>query len=64
MDHKQGVDLIELLRPDRAVPIHYDDYGMFRSPVSNFLAEVRDRRPAAEVRLLNRGDTLPLAPVR
>lgn len=64
MDHEQGVDLVELLRPDRVVPIHHDDYGMFRSPVSNFLAEARDRRTAAEVRLLNRGDPLPLAQVR
>ena len=62
MDHKQGADLAELLRPNRVVPIHFDDYGRFRSPVSNFLAEIRDRRSAVEVRLLNRGDTLPLTP--
>jgi L-ascorbate metabolism protein UlaG (beta-lactamase superfamily) len=62
MDHKQGVDTIELLRPDRVVPIHYDDYGLFTSPVTNFLAEVRDRKPSAEVRLLLRGDTMSLAP--
>lgn len=60
MDHKQGVDAIELLRPASVVPIHYDDYGMFMSPVSNFLTEVRDRKPTAEVRLLHRGDSLPL----
>jgi L-ascorbate metabolism protein UlaG (beta-lactamase superfamily) len=60
MDHKQGVDLIELLGPAVAVPIHYDDYGLFTSPVSNFLVEVRDRRPAARVRLLRRGDIMPL----
>jgi L-ascorbate metabolism protein UlaG (beta-lactamase superfamily) len=63
MDHRQGVDLTELLCPARVVPIHYDDYGLFHSPLSNFLAEVRDRRPATEVRVLNRGDTLPLTPV-
>jgi L-ascorbate metabolism protein UlaG (beta-lactamase superfamily) len=64
MDHEQGVDLVELLRPDRVVPIHHDDYGLFSSPVSNFLTEARDRRTAAEIRLLNRGETLPLAQVR
>jgi L-ascorbate metabolism protein UlaG (beta-lactamase superfamily) len=64
MDHKQGVDLVELLRPARTVPIHYDDYGLFHSPVSNFLAEARDRQPDAEVRLLRRGDSLPLTPAR
>jgi L-ascorbate metabolism protein UlaG (beta-lactamase superfamily) len=60
MDHRQGVDLIELLEPSVAVPVHYDDYGLFTSPVSNFLVEVRDRRPSARVRLLRRGDTMPM----
>jgi L-ascorbate metabolism protein UlaG (beta-lactamase superfamily) len=64
MDHKQGVDLVELLRPSQVVPIHYDDYGLFHSPVSNFLTEARDRRPDADVRLLNRGDNLSLTPAR
>jgi len=65
MDDKQGVDLLELLRPAAAVPVHYDDYGLFHSPVTNFLAEVAKRRPPAEVHFLNRGDTLPLtAPAR
>ncbi len=64
MDHKQGVDLIELLRPERAIPIHYDDYGLFTSPISNFLIEVRDRQPTTDVRLLRRGDSLPFAPAR
>ncbi|MFC4857180.1 MBL fold metallo-hydrolase [Actinophytocola glycyrrhizae] len=62
MDHKQGVDTIELLRPADVVPIHHDDYGMFTSPVSNFLVEARDRKAAAQVRLLRRGDSLPLTP--
>ena len=60
MDHKQGVDLLELLRPTRVVPIHYDDYGLFHSPVSNFLTEIRERAPRTEVRLLHRGDSLLL----
>ncbi|GAB1516201.1 MBL fold metallo-hydrolase [Actinophytocola sp. KF-1] len=64
MDHKQGADAVELLRPDRVVPIHHDDYGVFASPVSNFLAEVRDREPATEVRLLQRGESLSLAAAR
>ncbi|MFI7674173.1 MBL fold metallo-hydrolase [Actinophytocola sp. NPDC049390] len=64
MDHKQGVDLLDLLRPDQAAPIHYDDYGRFTSPLSNFLTEVRERRPSTDVRVLARGDSLPLTPVR
>jgi L-ascorbate metabolism protein UlaG (beta-lactamase superfamily) len=60
MDHRQGVDLLDLLRPTTAVPVHHDDYGLFTSPLSDFLVEVRDREPATEVRVLRRGDTLPL----
>jgi len=60
MDHRQGVDLIELLAPATAVPVHYDDYGLFHSPLSNFLVEVANRRPPARVRVPRRGETIPL----
>lgn len=60
MDHKQGVAAVELLRPAGVVPVHHDDYGLFASPVSNFLGEIRDRKPATEVHLLHRGESLPL----
>jgi hypothetical protein len=40
--------------------VHHDDYGLFTSPVSNFLAEVERRRPPVRVRLLRRGETLPI----
>ena len=62
MDHKQGVDLIELLEPGTAVPVHYDDYGLFTSPISEFLVEVHRRGPAARVALPRRGETLELVP--
>jgi len=64
MDGKQGVDLLEMIRPPVAVPIHYDDYGVFRSPLSDFLAEVDRRRPPSRVVTVGRGETMPLpAPV-
>ena len=34
MDGRQGADLLELVRPARTVPVHHDDYGVFRSPLS------------------------------
>ncbi len=60
LDHRGGVDLLNLLEPHRAVPVHFDDYGLFHSPISNFLEEVRIRKPATRVRLLQRGEFLPL----
>ncbi|HST66693.1 MAG TPA: MBL fold metallo-hydrolase [Mycobacteriales bacterium] len=64
MDGRQGVDLLHLLRPDTAVGIHHDDYGVFRSPLSDFLAEARRRPPGTRVLELPRGGalTLPVPP--
>jgi L-ascorbate metabolism protein UlaG (beta-lactamase superfamily) len=60
MDGRQGVQLLDLLRPERAVPIHFDDYGLFKSPLSDFLGEVAARPPGCAVRVLQRGQSLPL----
>ncbi|CAL9334755.1 MBL fold metallo-hydrolase [Streptomyces sp. enrichment culture] len=43
MDAEQGADLLDLLRPRRALPVHYDDYTLFRSPLEDFLAEAGRR---------------------
>ncbi|CCH32588.1 MBL fold metallo-hydrolase [Actinosynnema sp. NPDC047251] len=55
MDGKQGVDLLHLLRPRHAVPVHYDDYGLMKSPLSDFVAEVERREPPAAVTCVDRG---------
>ena len=60
MDGRQGVDLLEILQPRYAVPVHVDDYPVFRSPLSDFLAEVERRRPTSRVVTVGRGETLPL----
>jgi L-ascorbate metabolism protein UlaG (beta-lactamase superfamily) len=60
MDHRQGSDLIELLRPEHVVPVHYDDYGLFTSPLSNFITEFRQRRLPTKLHVLQRGQTLAL----
>ncbi len=61
MDGRQGADLLELVRPRTTVPVHHDDYGVFRSPLSDFLAEV-ERRGLPGVRPLRRGERLALPP--
>jgi len=63
MDARMGADLVEQVRPAVAVPIHYDDYGVFRSPLSDFLAEADRRGLGGSVRPVRRGERLPL-PVR
>jgi L-ascorbate metabolism protein UlaG (beta-lactamase superfamily) len=61
MDAREGADLLEIVRPGTTVPIHHDDYGVFTSPLSDFLAEV-ERRGLTGVRPLARGGTLTLPP--
>lgn len=36
MDAKQGVQLMQLSNPDLTIPIHYDDYDVFLSPLEDF----------------------------
>ena len=60
MDGRQGADLVELLRPPVTVPVHFDDYDRFRSPLGDFVAEVAGRRLPGEVRAVVRGQTVSL----
>ncbi|TVY75777.1 hypothetical protein LSUE1_G004478 [Lachnellula suecica] len=36
MDAAQGLQLVQLINPDMTIPIHYDDYDVFLSPLSDF----------------------------
>lgn len=36
MDAEQGLQLIQLIQPDVTIPIHYDDYDVFASPLEDF----------------------------
>jgi L-ascorbate metabolism protein UlaG (beta-lactamase superfamily) len=62
MDDRHGVELTELVRPRLTIPVHYDDYTICKSPLSEFLSRAREHGLAG-VRPVNRGDTLGL-PVR
>ncbi len=60
MDARQGADLVELLKPPVTVPVHYDDYARFRSPLGDFVAEVGRRELPGSVRTAQRGETISL----
>jgi len=60
MDGDQGVELLETLRPRLAVPIHFDDYEAFKSPLSDFRDRVREHALDAHVTYLERGQSLSL----
>ncbi|WP_337062930.1 MBL fold metallo-hydrolase [Kineococcus sp. G2] len=58
----QGADLLQVVDPVRAVPVHVDDYRLFRSPLSHFRREVERRGMAEVVRYLARGQTAVFDP--
>ena len=62
MDDQQGADLVGLLEPRVVVPVHHDDYGVFRSPLSDFVATFEKRRLPGALRLVRRGETVSLEP--
>lgn len=61
MDDRQGADLAELVAPPVTIPVHYDDYTVFRSPLADFLEEVRRRQLPGEIRTVGRGETVSLS---
>jgi L-ascorbate metabolism protein UlaG (beta-lactamase superfamily) len=57
MDGKQGVEVMRIVNPQRAIPIHYDDYDVFKSPLSDFQREVKAAGLEHRVHYLSRGET-------
>ena len=60
MDGRQGADMVELVRPRLTLPIHYDDYTAFKSPLSDFTSEVHDRDIDHRVRPIHHGQIVEL----
>jgi L-ascorbate metabolism protein UlaG (beta-lactamase superfamily) len=60
MDAEQGVDFLRRVRPDTAIPVHHDDYGVFASPLSAFLARAAVAGLSRSVRTVRRGETVDL----
>lgn len=56
MDAKQGIQLIQLIKPDLTIPIHYDDYDVFASPLDDFKVEVEKAGLVDRVLYLDRRD--------
>jgi len=56
MDAQQGVKLIQLIQPDITIPIHYDDYEAFLSPLSDFEKAVEEAGLVERVIYLDRKD--------
>jgi hypothetical protein len=60
MDAPQGVDFLHRVQPRFAIPIHYDDYKVFKSPLSAFVEAARRAEVERVIRPVRRGDTVAL----
>jgi L-ascorbate metabolism protein UlaG (beta-lactamase superfamily) len=60
MDGRQGTGVVELLNLPRVIPVHFDDYGVFASPLSDFTDEMKARGLAERVVELERGASVTI----
>lgn len=62
MDGPMGVDFVGRIRPAVTVPVHHDDYTVFRSPLSDFLDRARAADLATTLRCPRHGEVVSLEP--
>jgi L-ascorbate metabolism protein UlaG (beta-lactamase superfamily) len=57
MDARQGVKTLKRINPRKAIPIHYDDYTAFKSPLIDFQRAIADNGLQDRVHYLHHGET-------
>lgn len=57
MDAEQGLEDVDLSDADTSIPIHYDDYEVFQSPLSGSREAVEKAGLEDRVEYVDRGDT-------
>ncbi|MFB2979273.1 MBL fold metallo-hydrolase [Microseira sp. BLCC-F43] len=57
MDAKQGLQAIQIIAPQMAIPIHFNDYTVFKSPLEDFMRAVTAAGLDGRVRYLSHGET-------
>jgi L-ascorbate metabolism protein UlaG (beta-lactamase superfamily) len=57
MDGKDGVRMMQIVRPKKAIPVHYNDYDVFKSPLEDFAREVKAAGLERDVVYLAHGET-------
>ncbi|QCS41093.1 MBL fold metallo-hydrolase [Natrinema versiforme] len=62
MDAEQGAEAVDLIDADTSIPIHYNDYEVFRSPLSNFKAAVEKAGLEDRVDYLEHGESYEFEP--
>jgi len=62
MDGKDGVQMMQILKPRKTIPLHYNDYDVYKSPLAEFAREVKAAGLEDSVLYLTPGDTTTFTP--
>jgi L-ascorbate metabolism protein UlaG (beta-lactamase superfamily) len=62
MNAEQGIEALRIIRPDLAIPIHYNDYDVFKDPLENFVRAVERAGLQDKVRYLYHGESYDFVP--
>ena len=57
MDAKEGLEMFNIINPKKVIPIHYNDYDVFKSPIEDFQAKVKEAGIEDHVFYLKHGET-------
>ncbi|MDQ9171895.1 MBL fold metallo-hydrolase [Oxalobacteraceae bacterium R-40] len=57
MDAEQGVRMLKIVAPQHAIPIHYNDYDVFKSSIEDFEREVNAAGMKNKITYLKHGET-------
>jgi hypothetical protein len=52
--------VVEILNLPKVIPVHFDDYTVFASPLADFTGEMKQRGMADRVIELGRGDSVTI----
>jgi L-ascorbate metabolism protein UlaG (beta-lactamase superfamily) len=57
MDDEQGVEMLRIIQPERAIPIHYNDYDVFKSPLEDFMRAAEEAGFSDRLTYLKHGES-------
>ena len=57
MDDEQGVEMLRIIQPEKAIPIHYNDYDVFKSPLQDFQRRAEEAGFSDRLIYLTHGET-------
>jgi L-ascorbate metabolism protein UlaG (beta-lactamase superfamily) len=60
MDGRQGTEVVDMLNLPKVIPVHFDDYSVFASPLADFTDEMKQRGIADRIIELGRGDSVTI----